>query len=103
MKQKYAAVYVRSAARTQDGDEGYRLQREACLDKAEQEEYKVVEEIIDLSVSGINKNRSGLLKLNELIRGKKIDAVIVRSPDRLLIELQKEFVNNSIELLYANF
>ena len=84
---KRAAIYVRVSTDEQ-AEKGYSLpsQLEACRRYADQFGYEVIGEFSD-DYSGRKLNRPGLDQVRDLICARKIDALIVYSPDRLVRDL----------------
>jgi site-specific DNA recombinase len=84
---KRAAIYARVSTDEQ-AEKGYSLpsQLEACRRYADQYGYEIIGEFSD-DYSGRKLNRPELDKVRDLICARKVDALIVYSPDRLVRDL----------------
>ncbi|MGC9147778.1 MAG: IS607 family transposase [Infirmifilum sp.] len=77
-----AVIYARVSSHKQKKDGNLDRQVERLRSYCSAKGYKVVDVITDVA-SGLNEERSGLLKLFNLIIGKQIDVVVVEFKDRL--------------------
>ncbi|PNV81220.1 MAG: IS607 family transposase [Fervidicoccus sp.] len=77
-----AVIYARVSSHKQRKDRNLDRQIERLRSYCSAKGYKVVDVITDVA-SGLNEERSGLLKLFNLIIGKQIDVVVVEFKDRL--------------------
>ena len=77
-----AVIYARVSSHKQRKDGDLDRQVERLRSYCSAKGYKVVDVITDVA-SGLNEERSGLLKLFNLIIGKQIDVVVVEFKDRL--------------------
>jgi putative resolvase len=77
-----AVIYARVSSRKQKEDGSLDRQVERLRSYCSAKGYKVVDVITDVA-SGLNEERSGLLKLFNLITGRQVDVVVVEFKDRL--------------------
>lgn len=106
---KTAAIYCRVSTEEQ-GKEGTSLesQRAACMAKAIADGYQVLDENVFIEkYSGLSLDRPELSKLQALVKGATITAIIAHTPDRLsrrgedILQLAKEFKSNGVKLLFV--
>jgi len=77
-----AVIYARVSSRKQEEDGNLDRQVERLRSYCSAKGYKVVDVITDVA-SGLNEDRSGLLKLFDIVEKRLVDVVVVEFRDRL--------------------
>ena len=82
---RVAAIYAQGSTPGQpEAGTSLETQVAACLESAQQQGDSVPPECIyQEQASGVNTNRPSLTKLRQLVRGGKVDAIIIYRPLRL--------------------
>jgi excisionase family DNA binding protein len=81
-KEIRAVIYARVSSHKQKKDGNLERQVERLRNYCSARGYKIVDVITDVA-SGLKEDRSGLIKLFDMVENKKIDVVVVEFKDRL--------------------
>lgn len=82
-KKLRVAIYCRLARADDDCGNGMEAQRQLVRDYAIQHGFTVYDEYIDNGASGITLERPALARLNEDIRARRVQAVLIKDVARL--------------------
>lgn len=102
-RQKQVLIYARCS--TTQHDQRPEVQIEELRRYCQARGFQIYEEIIDHGFSGSTEKRPGLKRLQELVRSRKVDVVVVVKLDRLfrsvkhLISTLHEFSDLSVEFI----
>lgn len=96
-------IYARCSTSHQDQKPEVQIQllREYCLARG----WEIIEELVDHGYSGSTDKRPGLKRLQELVRQRKVDVVVVVKLDRLfrsvshLLQVLTEWSDLSVEFI----
>ncbi len=81
-KEIRAVIYARVSSHKQRKDSNLERQVERLRNYCSAKGYKIVDVITDVA-SGLKENRSGLIKLFDMVENRRVDVVVVEFKDRL--------------------